>query len=433
MDANLLFQIKQLVSGLDVAVAVVNPQDFAYEGFDPVDVIRVLYAKATAQSVNDHDFIIDMSTIVTIGLMRGTLSSKSIQRTSRAGQQRITSLKARYGLAEKVTRENARAITVPRVVNSFPHLASRINSAHSLGRGFSGPMNSQDLPPAMMHVAFGSLIPKGLETVTPLMSDAYMAFAIDMNVVVNRKHTDQQSIVAMYNQQTTYFQAAINSPLYSSTERVSILVELGLTSQESYRSLVKTANTVLGHLGYESGFTEDYNGFLLEMGLTIAGTSRFRPSQSGGMQPAQPTHSTGAFDSTGNHSNLGVPMQTPLQPSVHSINTLPPASSTQQQFVSSQQQMDQPTQGQGPPSPEQQIFNALGVLHAPGEYFEQSGNDQTVPSEQVQDLYSSPIGARSYSAAAAAFPRGLARAGFRGARGGSLGRASGAHNASQRQ
>lgn len=279
MDSTLINNIKNLISGLDVSVAVTSPQDFAYEGFDPLDIIKTLHTKAQAQRLSDQDFISDMAVIVTIGLMRGTLSSKSINKTSRAGQTRIQQLRSRYGLVEKVSKDNARAITVPRVVNSFPFLASRINKELSLSRGFSGPFESRNLPLPMQHVAFASQIPYGLADTTSLLADAYMGFSLDMSVTVNRHQVDVGTLTNLYTQQNTYFQAAMNSPIYNREERIRMLIELGLTSQESFTVITNQANRLLQVLGSNEQYPHDYPGYLSSLGITLTQPTTITPEE----------------------------------------------------------------------------------------------------------------------------------------------------------
>jgi hypothetical protein len=284
MDTSLISDLKSLVSALEISTAVVNPQDFAFEGFDPMDLIRSLHSKAHAQRLSNSDFISDMATIVAIGLMRGTLSSKSMGKTSRSGQNRITVLKSRYSLMERVSRDNARAATIPRVVNSFPLLASRINKEMNLSRGFTGPFDSRDLPAAMQHVAFASLIPQNLSDTTSLVADAYVGFALDMGVTINRTPVDRASLNNAYTQQNTYLQAALNSPMYTQAERIQIMIDLELTSHESYTSITKQANKLLTILGSSDLYPLDYDGFLRSLGIVPTPQTRFQRQA-----PATPT------------------------------------------------------------------------------------------------------------------------------------------------
>jgi len=268
MSAAILDIVKQLILRVDVATTVIKPEDFSFEGFDPMDVIKSLYDKASAQNIGDEEFMVDICTIISIGLMRGTLSAKSIGRTSKEGQQRITKIKAIYGIAEKISKDSPKAITVPRVVNSFPYLASRVNAFHNLGRGFNGPLQSSSLHSAMQHVAFGSLIPLGLVN-SALISDAYMCFAIDMNIVINRVDVRDDTITNIYKNQQTYFQAALGSPLYSRQERIENFNALGLTTEASYYAMVTCANMLMAALSYTDGYSYDYNGFAAEFGLIL--------------------------------------------------------------------------------------------------------------------------------------------------------------------
>lgn len=91
---------------------------FAYQGFDPVHIVRKLQEKGGA------NFTRDVKSMIVLALTRGTKVTKIIGKVSDASKTRLEELKDRYSLVDQAkTRDD---ITTARVAASLPSWTIRV-------------------------------------------------------------------------------------------------------------------------------------------------------------------------------------------------------------------------------------------------------------------------------------------------------------------
>jgi len=154
------------------------------------------------------------------------------------GVNRLKTIRNTYKIIENVTPgSGSDIVTIPRIINALPLMASKINHQFSLARDFNGPFDSHLLPPSMKHTGFASLIPKE-GAIGRFLQNAYVSHSLDLHCVVNNL-TAKTLTVPDFNQQLVYFSNSHQSGMYGSSDRLKIVKSLGLGSSDVYDNLVQ--------------------------------------------------------------------------------------------------------------------------------------------------------------------------------------------------
>jgi hypothetical protein len=221
----------------DISKFVVTPDDFAYQGFDPIKTLIQLYNCKKENNRSDDEFKSDMSTMICFGLMRGTLSAKSMSKMAPEGVTRIQTIQAQYKIVGNVTTGSPSTIvTIPRVINALPLLASKINEIRPIARSFNGELNSKLLPNCMQHTGFAALIPRA-HKIGIFLQNTYVAHSFDLHCVVNQVNLDKLTDSDI-NNQYMYFKNSLDSQMYDDISREKIIRTFSMETREVYENLL---------------------------------------------------------------------------------------------------------------------------------------------------------------------------------------------------
>jgi len=259
--------VNELISTTDVNHLVKSPEQFAYQGFDPIKTLIVLHQRKTEKGISDQQFKEDMGTMISFGLMRGNLKPNTLKKMSGEGIKRIQEIQNAYKIVNNISSDSSSdTVTIPRVINALPLMASRINESYSIGRDFNGPLESLLLPLCMKHTGFAALIPK-LGKIGIFLQNVYIAHSFDLHCVVNNIGLDKldQTVI---DQQYVYFNNSLESKMFSEQDRVKIIRSFKLGSEKVYEYLLSVFQKVkqeeLWYLKEEPPTLEEYLKYFQE-------------------------------------------------------------------------------------------------------------------------------------------------------------------------
>uniref|UniRef100_A0AAU8JQ65 Nucleoprotein n=1 Tax=Raspberry rubodvirus 1 TaxID=3231632 RepID=A0AAU8JQ65_9VIRU len=265
-----LFSIEQ--SDID-RVAARNARFFAYDGFNAEEIIKAFIIRAKAKSRSSDDVFNDLVDIVNIGLTRGNIRQDQLGRTHRDGASRIKVLAEIYGIelrADKKakTKLSSETLTFTRSVSVFPFIASRLlQGGNAKSEALGCQFNSDELPKAMRHPGFSSLIPtKG--TAGRVLFYAHCAFMVSFGHKINPN--DQQTLKERFARQVSFSTAAWgNRSIYTDEVRITAINTLGLADSNLLSLYTSVANKLRVAVGKEAYNLETLNTCIKDKVITF--------------------------------------------------------------------------------------------------------------------------------------------------------------------
>ncbi|ASY03241.1 nucleocapsid protein [Fairhair virus] len=203
---------------------------YEYQGFDARLVAATMRSKGVSpihkKEGDKAGAYMDRLTLVVIGLMRGANLDKVRKGMKEANRIKFDALVKHYGLQSKPV--DSAAITLPRVVATFPGLAMDVLKVMELGPVRHSTMTSlvENYPREMMFSSFPSLIPAGLGEVTEALLSAYLLFQHQVSLVINKDYPKWD----VQKQQASlegFARAAMDSSYVTERQRILRLVEEG--------------------------------------------------------------------------------------------------------------------------------------------------------------------------------------------------------------
>jgi hypothetical protein len=222
------------IQSLKTLIGNISPGDlsslidiFSYQGFSPEMVFKHLLGIKTAKSIGDGTFSDDIKSMVCLGVISGNYTNKNREKRDEKGVTLADGLFAKYDLHMGSLGEKKKAVTLPRILLSFPVLTSRI-SLLCPEKNFSGPFDSSTLPHAMKTVVFPSLIPKSLGAeVRKMMLIVYCCYSCDQTFAINQS-TKSLSPKEVFNMQYPFVEISFNSSEPNESDRESYFKTLSV-------------------------------------------------------------------------------------------------------------------------------------------------------------------------------------------------------------
>jgi len=156
-------------------------KDLTYQGFDPLEIIKEITAKAQG-----NDLKSDIAYLTITAIMRGADLDKIKARSTPQAVQKLNQLITKYGLKSTKTR-NRTAITLPRILLCFPWFPSYfLYEKDEIPTVVSDDLLVKDYPRAMKHAAFAALIPDGCTTLTETLKSAYILHQVEFSRIIDK-------------------------------------------------------------------------------------------------------------------------------------------------------------------------------------------------------------------------------------------------------
>lgn len=220
---------------------------YEYQGFD-ARLIAQQMKKAGVSALHRAEgpkagAFMDRLTLVVIGLMRGANLDKVRKGMKEANRANFDALVKHLGIQSKPV--DSAAITLPRVIATFPGMAMDVLKIAELGPVRHSTMVNMvaGYPRAMMFSAFPSLIPRGVEGVTEALLSAYLLYQHQVSLVINPDYP-KWDLQRQKSSLEGFARAAMDSDYVTQRQRVLWLVEEGWLTVDQEGKKVTLSATI---------------------------------------------------------------------------------------------------------------------------------------------------------------------------------------------
>lgn len=177
---------------------------FKYVGFSPDTIISEVMRRGLAAGCSKRDIQVDLVNMVTISILKGSITENNLKKTSDEGKILYKELQARYSLSTGGTKgKDPTTLTVARVAAALPGMVIKILvKKPAFAKSFVGPFSSKSLPPYLRHQASAACIPSSLsEKLKEYLLGLITAYTSDQSKVLS-KTKDSADVV--YDQQLNF-------------------------------------------------------------------------------------------------------------------------------------------------------------------------------------------------------------------------------------
>jgi hypothetical protein len=224
-----LERIIQLVNSGDVESLKKEDFDqFQYQGFDPYKIIESLMKVKTSKTVTDEDFKTDVYTMVAIGVIKGSVNSRNINKMSDAGKVGVQGIITKYGILMGGGKSQpAHVVTFPRMMATFPDITIRMTKVIGVKEFRGGPMESTRLPWYLQVQVFPAIIPRKTDQdIKTMLLAASLCYSIDQSIQISQlKNPDLKKLAG---DQFNFTNIGHNSPVPAESVRESVFKSLSV-------------------------------------------------------------------------------------------------------------------------------------------------------------------------------------------------------------
>lgn len=189
----------------------VSFDDFAYDGFSPIDFAETLFANALSDGIKEEDFISDMSFISVLVAVRGTNHTSILGRSKSSLKAKFTEVVKKYNIKQEKGTVKREIVTLSRIAAAFPLFAAK-----ALANGEIRPkVKSDDLPVFLQFSNGACLIPRNnVDTYNKWLSWSY-----DFDDLINAGKGNIENV-------KRYGKVIHESSIYNDEERENLMEEL---------------------------------------------------------------------------------------------------------------------------------------------------------------------------------------------------------------
>jgi hypothetical protein len=162
---------------------------FKYVGFDPDVILREMLHRGRKAGKDKEGIKKDLVDIVTIAIVKGSVTENNLKKTSDAGKVLYKGLQTTYELVTGGARsKDSSYLTVARVAAAVPGLVTQILIRKpTFAKVFVGPFNSKSLPTYLRHQSAAACIPEGLpERLKDYVLGLITAFTADQTKALSK-------------------------------------------------------------------------------------------------------------------------------------------------------------------------------------------------------------------------------------------------------
>jgi hypothetical protein len=209
---------------------------FKYVGFDPSIVIKQLLIRGKKAGKDPNQIKKDLVTIVTIAILKGSITERNLQKTSDSGKVVYKTLKEAYGLIDNGAKgKDSSHVTVARVAAAVPGIVIQILVKRpEFAKIFIGPFGSKSLPPYLRHQASAACIPEtASEKLKDFLLGVITAYTADQSKTLTKGSTkvkDTTSPEELFDTQMNFVITTHGSHYPGEDQRKKIFSSFSLSS-----------------------------------------------------------------------------------------------------------------------------------------------------------------------------------------------------------
>ncbi|WCU24517.1 nucleocapsid protein [Fusarium sibiricum coguvirus 1] len=203
---------------------------FKYIGFDPDIVLREILIKGRKAGKNAKQIQKDMVDMVTIAIIKGSITEKNLGKTSDEGKVLYEQLKKIYDLNTGGTKgKTSEYLTIARVAAAVPGMVMQVLiKKPEFAKVFIGPFGSKSLPSYLRHQAAAACIPETApEKLKEFLFGLITAYTADQSKVLS-KTKDAPEVI--FDDQLNYVMTTHGSNHPSEEQRKKIFKLFSLSN-----------------------------------------------------------------------------------------------------------------------------------------------------------------------------------------------------------
>jgi len=211
---------------------------FKYIGFNPDLVIMEFLKRGKEKNRTPGQIKQDLVNVVTIAIMKGSVTEKNLKKTSDVGKVFFKGLQDSYGLLIGGSKgKDSSHLTVSRIAAAVPGIIVQVLIKRpEFAKTFVGPFNSRSLPSQLKHQAVAACIPeRSPERLKNYLLGILSAYTADQSKALSKSKDKPEEL---FDSQMNFVLTTYGSQHPAETQRVKIFNGLGLSSQFEKMDLV---------------------------------------------------------------------------------------------------------------------------------------------------------------------------------------------------
>jgi len=203
---------------------------FKYVGFDPDVVLREILHRGQKKGKSGSVIQKDLIDMVTIAIIKGSVTEKNLKKTSDAGKVFYKKLQDDYSISTGGAKgKDSTHVTVARVAAAVPGVVTQILvKKPEFSKTFVGPFGSKSLPPYLRHQAAAACIPELLsEKLKDYLLGLITAFTADQSKTLSGTKEKPEDL---YDMQLNFVMTTHNSKHPSEDLRKAIFQSFSLSN-----------------------------------------------------------------------------------------------------------------------------------------------------------------------------------------------------------
>jgi len=203
---------------------------FKYIGFDPEIVLKELLKRGKKADKDRAAITKDMVDIITIAIIKGSVTEKNLKKTSDSGKVMYKRLQDVYQLETGGTKgKDSTHLTVARVAAAVPGIVVQVLvKKPAYAKTFIGPFGSKSLPPYLKHQAAAACVPEtASEKLKEFILGLITAYTADQSKTLSKT---KDSAEELFDNQLNYVMTTHGSKHPSEEHRAKIFKEFSLSS-----------------------------------------------------------------------------------------------------------------------------------------------------------------------------------------------------------
>jgi hypothetical protein len=211
---------------------------FKYVGFDPDTIIRELLFRGRKAGKDAEDIKRDMVSIVTVAIIKGSVTDNNLKKTSDAGKVMYKGMQDTYGLVTGGARgKDSTHLSVARVAAAVPGVVTQVLIKRpGFAKTFVGPFGSKSLPPYLRHQSAAACIPeKTPEKLKEYLLGLITAFTADQSKVLSKGKEGPEEL---FDKQLNFVMTTHNSKHPSEGQRINIFNNFSLSNDYDRMNMV---------------------------------------------------------------------------------------------------------------------------------------------------------------------------------------------------
>jgi len=233
--------IQSLVGSMDIGEIGDIIQYFLYQGFSPEMVLKHLAQIKEKGNISNSEFLREIKTMIVIGIIMGNYNDNNSNKISDEGKAKGDALLTKYQMKRGSVGKDKKAITIPRVLATFPIQTTKILSKAG-AKNYNDAFGCIVLPTFMKSGVFPSVIPMSLPAVSKkVLLTASACYTAEQSMAISNISDAKEA----FNAQKNYTEVSHNSSVPTASERATFFATL-IFDYDALSQVIKNFSKIIG-------------------------------------------------------------------------------------------------------------------------------------------------------------------------------------------